>query len=332
GQTVVYGAAWEGNPIEIFTTRVGSPESRPLGLPPADVLAVSSSGELAILLNSRYVLGWESRGTLARVPLSGGAPRQVLEDVEDADWSPDGKELAVTRQVGDRRRLEYPIGKVLYETPGWISDVRFSPDGRLIAFVDHPARGDSLGSVCVIDSSGGQKRALTTGGSLALLSLAWAPRGDEIWCLWGQRLRSLRLSGKERVIASLPGGWNVADISRDGRLLLGRRTQRREIVGFSPSAPRERNLTWLDWSFPTALSPDGKTVLFDEQGQGAPPGYQVYLRQMDGSFPVVLGQGGSFDLSPDGQWALTSVSSAHDELVLLPTGPGQPKPLGKWKI
>ena len=301
-------------------------------MPPADVLAVSASGELAILLNSRYVLGWESRGTLARVPLAGGAPRQVLEDVEDADWSPDGKELAVTRQFGDRRRLEYPIGKVLYETAGWISDVRISPDGRSIAFVDHPGRGDSLGGVCVIDSKGGKKRALTPDISLAGLSLAWAPKGDEIWCFWGQRMRSLGLSGKERAIAFLPGGWNIADVSRDGRVLLGRRTQRREMVGLSPSSPRERNLTWLDWSFPSALSPDGKTMLFDEQGQAVGPSYQVYLRQMDGSLPALLGQGGSFDLSPDGRWALTNLISPRDELVLLPTGPGQPKPLGKWKI
>jgi Tol biopolymer transport system component len=330
GQTVVYGAAWEGNPVEVFTTRIGSPESRSLGLPPADLLAVSPSGELAILLNRRYVLGWESKGTLARVPLSGGAPREVLEDVEDADWSPDGKDLAVTRQLGDRRVLEYPIGKTLYETSGWISDVHISPDGRSIAFVDHPARGDTLGTVTVIDSAGGKKKPLTT-GDISGIGLAWAPRGDELWCSWGQRIRSLRLSGKERVIASAPGGWSLADIARDGRLLLERRTQRREMVGSSASATRERNLTWLDWSFPNALSSDGKALLFSEQGQGV-PSYQVYLRKMDGSLPALLGPGGSFDLSPDGRWALTTATSAQDELVLLPTGPGQPKPLGKWKI
>ncbi|HMF09132.1 MAG TPA: WD40 repeat domain-containing protein, partial [Thermoanaerobaculia bacterium] len=225
----------------------------------------------------------------------------------------------------------YPIGKVLYETSGWINNVRISPDGRSIAFVDHPSRGDSLGNACVIDSGGGQKRALTTGDP-ATVTLAWTPRGDEIWCAWGQRIRALGLSGKERVVASSPGGLGLADISRDGQILLERRTQRREIVGFSPSGSRERNLTWLDWSLPSGLSPDGKVILFDEQGQAVDANYQVYLQQMDGSLPALLGQGSSFDLSPDGQWALTTATSAQDELVLLPTGPGQPKRLGKWKI
>ncbi len=326
GESVVYGAAWEGNPPEVYAVRPGSPGSRSLGLPPADVLAVSVSGELAILLNRHYVLGWESRGTLARVPLAGGAPRQVLEDVQDADWSPDGKELAVVREVGDLRRLEYPIGKVLYETAGWISNPRVSPDGNLIAFVDHPQRGDSLGSVAVVDAAG-RKRTLTD--SFSPIALAWSPKGDEIWCTWGGSLRSVTRSGKVRVIASSPGGWTLADVARDGRVLFDRRSQRREIVAGVAGTPRERNLTWLDWSFPTALSDNGRVVLFDEQARGPTGNYPIYLRQTDGSPATLLGQGGSFDLSPDGRWALTTSFPGRDELVLLPTGPGQPRSLGK---
>jgi Tol biopolymer transport system component/predicted Ser/Thr protein kinase len=326
GQTLVYGAAWEGNPVEIFTTRIGSPESRSLGLPPADVLSVSSSSELAILLNRRYVLGWESRGTLARVPLSGGAPREVLEDVGDADWSPDGKELAVTRELGDRRRLEYPIGKVLYETSGWISNPRVSPDGRWIAFVDHPLRGDSLGSLALVDGAG-QKRTLSE--AFAPIELAWSPKGDELWYAWGASLQSVTLAGKKRAIASFPGGWTLSDVSRDGRVLFDQRSLRREIVAGIAGTPRERNLTWLNWSFPTALSDDGKVILFDEQNQGPTGNYPIYLRQTDGSPAALLGQGGSFDLSPDGRWVVTASFPDRDELVLLPTGPGQPRRLGK---
>ena len=141
-------------PLEIFTTRVDSSESRSLGLPRADVLAVSSSGELAISLDRHYMFGYETVGTLARVPLAGGAPREVLETVEDADWSPDGKILAVARQAGTRCRLEYPIGTVIHEAAGWINNVRVSPDGELVAFIDHPQRGDNIGNVRVVDRNG----------------------------------------------------------------------------------------------------------------------------------------------------------------------------------
>jgi len=327
GQSVVYGAAWEGNAPEIFTARAGSPESRALGLQPASVLAVSSAGELAILQNPHYVIGWEMRGTLARVPLAGGAPRQVLEDVQDADWSPDGKELAVVREFGDRRRLEYPIGKVLYETSGWISNARVSPDGHRIAFIDHPSRGDSIGTVCVVELDG-RKKTLTD--LTPTISLAWSPKGDEIWSNWGSVLRTVTLSGRARRIANYPGAWALMDVSRDGRMLFDRRAQRREIVAVAAGMPRERNLTWLDWSFPTALSEDGKQVLFDEQGAIAGAnGYPIYLRPSDGSPAALLGQGASYDLSRDGRWALIAPFPQSDELILLPTGPSAPRSLGK---
>jgi hypothetical protein len=130
GETVVYSAEWEGDPLEVFTARYGAPESRSLGLPPADVLAMSSSGELAVLLNARFTNGYQRTGTLARVPLAGGVPREVLEHVQDADWPPGGSDPAVVRDVDGRYRLEYPIGKVLYETSSWLGSVRFSRDGR----------------------------------------------------------------------------------------------------------------------------------------------------------------------------------------------------------
>ncbi len=88
------------------------------------------------------------------MPLAGGAPREILENVEDADWSPDGANLAVTRQVGNRGRVEYPLGKVLFDAAGWVSNVRVSPDGRLVAFVDHPQHGDNDGNFRVVDTNG----------------------------------------------------------------------------------------------------------------------------------------------------------------------------------
>jgi len=147
GQTIVYSAAWDGGPLQVYSTRSDSSESRSLGLTGAAVLSISSTGELAVQLNNHYVLGYETTGTLARVPLAGGAPREILEDVQDADWTPDGKQLAVCRLAGNRGRLEFPIGKPIVESAGWLSSARFSPDGRLIAFIDHPQFGNNDGYI-----------------------------------------------------------------------------------------------------------------------------------------------------------------------------------------
>ena len=317
----MYAAAWEGRPLDIFTTRAESAESRSLGLANAKLLAVSSSDELAISVDRRSLFGFETVGTLAHVPLAGGAPREILEDVEDADWSPDGKTLAVARLVGNAVRLEYPVGKVLYEPPGWISDPRVSPDGRLVAFIDHPMRGDNNGNVKVVDASG--KVRMT--GPFANTGVAWSPRGDEIWSSYGA-ISATTLSGKTRLVWNAPGA-RIDDIARDGRVLCSVNASRREIVGLGAGDKVERNLTWLNWSFPMDISPDGKTILFEEQNV-RPQAY--YLRKLDGSPAVRVGDGDAFGFSPDGR-SLVAVSSTG-QVSLVPTGAGEPKLLPKSDI
>ncbi len=320
-QSVVYGASWEGAPPEVFSLRFDGPESRSLGLPPADLLAVASTGEVAVSLGRQYVFGWESRGTLARVPLGGGAPREVLEDVETADWAPDGKELAVARDMGATRRLEFPVGKVLYETQGWISGVRVSPDGRRVAFWNHPSRGDNLGSLDLIEADG-TRRSLNQGASSA--GLAWAPDGGGLW----SGGFALSLGGQRRRALPLFGGGQLHDVAPGGRALVSRRTFRREIVGRGPGQSAEANLSWLDWSHPEDLSSDGRTVLFDEQNISNAGNYAIYLRGTDASPAVRLGEGQSLALSPDGKWALaSSKSGTGTDLVLLPVGAGEPRTL-----
>lgn len=258
------------------------------------------------------------------MPLAGGAPREVLENVEDADWSPDGKSLAVARNEGNRHRLEYPIGKVLYEAPGWASNVRVSPDGRLLAFVDHPQRGDNNGNLKVVDASG---KVLFT-GPYAQRGIAWSPRGDEVWSSGRGQLWATSLSGKSRIVWNSPGA-GLADIGRDGRVLFMVNSSRREIVGTAAGEKEERNLTWLSWSFPIGLTPDGKSVLFGEQNV-EPPG--IYLRKLDGSPAVRIGEGNALAISPDGRWALAGRDSDRGQLTLLPTGAGEPKLLAKSNL
>ncbi|MGH9390815.1 MAG: protein kinase domain-containing protein, partial [Vicinamibacteria bacterium] len=180
GETILYGAAWDGKPLQAFATRAANPASRPLDLPPADPLAISPTGELAVSLGRKEsVLGVSFLGTLARLPLEGQSPRELLTNVGDADWSPDGSELSVVHVVGSRYRLEYPIGNVLYESDGWMSHPRISRDGESVAFVEHPLMGDDRGDVCIVDENG-EKRVLSAGW-VSALGLAWSPEGREIW-------------------------------------------------------------------------------------------------------------------------------------------------------
>jgi Tol biopolymer transport system component len=321
GQTIVYSAAWDGGPLDLFTTRAGSSASRSLGVGAAKLLGVSSSGELAIAIKRHPLFGYETVGTLARMPLAGGAPREVLEDVEDADWSPDGKELAVARLAGNRSRIEYPIGTVLYDSATWVSHVRVSPDGRFVAFIDHTGRGDNNGSVKVVDTKG--KARLT--GPPAINGLAWSAKGDEVWSSGGGDITATTLSGRQRRVWNAPGS-RVLDIARTGEVLCAINASRREMVGVSAGDKTERNLTWLNWSFPRDISADGKEVVFEEQNL-QPQG--VYLRKLDGSPAVKVGEGYAAGFSPDGRWVLTRWTSG---ITIVPTGAGEPKPLKEMGV
>ena len=336
GQTVVYGASWEGKPFEVFVTRADARESRALALGNADVLALSRKGDLAVSLGRRFTVGWENAGTLAQVPLEGGAPREILESVQEADWTPDGKGFLVVRDVGGRCRLEFPVGNVLYESPGWISLARFSPRGDRVAFIDHPQRGDNVGSLCVVDLSGNRT---TLSGKRTVLSergatgLAWSPDGSEVWGSSGGTLYAVSRPGTERLLARVPGGTWLLDVSPTGRALLALASIRREIAGLAPGETKERNLSWFDWSFPSALSRDGRTVLFDESNRMTEMGYAVYTRKTDGSPAVQLGEGSGVALSPDGRWALSVLRPfAKTQLALLPMGAGQSRTLPEDRI
>jgi len=324
GKTIVYSAAWDGKPAELFATQADSPESRPLGLSSATLVGVSSSSELAVMLRRRFLSGFESAGTLARVALNGGAPRELADDVTDADWSPDGQQLAVTRPEAGQWRLEYPIGKVLATSPGWMDAPRISPDGRRLAFAEHPQRGDALGRVVVIDMAG--RRLFQSGITTSLAGLAWSPKGDEVWYT-GDSLQALAPSGKSRTVLSLLGYATLRDVGRDGRILLASAARRREILGRGPGEPTEHNLSWHDWSFPSALSADGRTLLFDEQGAATGGGevYLAYVRKTDGSPAVLLGKARSMSLSADGRRVLAQSLSDPPELLVLPTGAGTPR-------
>jgi Tol biopolymer transport system component/tRNA A-37 threonylcarbamoyl transferase component Bud32 len=324
GKGVLYSAAWDGRPPEVFETRTDLSTTRSLGLPGISLQSVSRTGELALRSRAEgFAWGY---GSLAVVPSSGSAPRDLLEDVSCADWSPDGSTLAVVRRIGGEDHLEMPPGHVLVKTSGWFADVRVSPDSRRIAFTEHSVVNDDRGSVAVVGVAG-QKTTLTSEFA-TVQGLAWSQDGHEIWfsaeANGVQRsLFAVALEGRLRSIARFPSSVVLYDVAPDGRALLASEREQSGIRGRSSADDKERELGWLDFPWPRALSLDGKMLLLADVGETAGPTYTVYLRSMDGSPPVRLGEGSGCALSPDGRWALAIHYGPPHRLVLIPTGPGE---------
>jgi eukaryotic-like serine/threonine-protein kinase len=330
GGAIIYSAAWVGKPIELFSTRQEGGESRALGLADADLLGVSSTGELAVRLTPSFTGAYSISGTLARTMLSGGTPRPVENDIEFADWTPDGKDLAIVRRVAGRSRLEFPVGKVLYETVGWIGNPRFSPRGDFIAFIDHVSIVGDPGSIAFIDLAG-HKKVLTEQFDSAQ-GLAWSSTGNEIWFTAtpsgsARSLRAVSLSGNERLIARVPGILNLFDISRAGRVLLSSDDWRVGIIALAPGSTKEQDLYWMDFSAIRDISSDGKLLLFDESGEAGGLAGAIYLRKMDGSAPIRLADGNSNSLSADSKWVVGLTGFDLHNFFVLPTGTGQTQTL-----
>jgi tRNA A-37 threonylcarbamoyl transferase component Bud32 len=310
GYTIIYSASWEGRPIELFTTRLDGSGSRSLGLVRASILSVSPTGEIAVKLRLQWPLG-----TLARVPLGGGAPREVLDNVGAADWAPDGSGLLVVHRVGAMRRIEYPIGKTLYEASHPISPPRFSRDGRRVAFIEGDGQNDSLS---ILELGRGKRTLL----SVNFNPLGWSPNGNEIWFSTGREIRAATLSGRVRTLLRVPVEIILQDVSRDGRVLVECASTRHEVLGVFPGETRARNVSWLDGSVGAGMSADGKSLLINEINEGA-----FYFRKIDDAEAVRLGEGTAVALTRDGKLALSWKAALPRQLVLLPTGVGETRML-----
>jgi DNA-binding winged helix-turn-helix (wHTH) protein len=316
---VVYSAAWDGGPRVLYAARSDPRDVRALELA-GFVAGVSASGEVAFLRER----------ALARAPLAGGPPKEVLKPVVAADWAANGTQLAVVRPVEGRFRIEFPVGRVLEETPVHPSRIRLSPDGRHLALAFHPTLDDDRGLVAVLDRAG--RRVAATPEWASLEGLAWSPDGREVWFTASEvgadnSLRALSLDGRVRSVLSGMGRLVLHDVAPDGRVLLERATLRLEVLFRRAGEERDRELSWLDFSAVEGISADGGTVLFYESGQGGGPGYTTFLRRTDGSPPVRVGSGRALALSPDGKWVLSVSLAQPDHLDLTPTGPGEERTL-----
>lgn len=343
GKTVIYSAAFDGGPVELYATTdvtdLERVESRSLRLPNAGIQSISATGEMAVLLEPELDWGECRNGTLALLPITGGAPRELKKDVFEASWGPKGERLAIVHAPEGEFQLEYPMGEVLYKSRGWISHARVSPLEDKIAFLDHPVPNNPAGSVVVIDLKTKDPSIVSTGWKTTL-GLAWSAAGDEIWFTGSRENRkpnvyAVTVSGRERLLYEVSAHLRVQDISPDGRLLLmyGDGGHSR-MMYFSAAAKVERGLKTLDWPTSADLSADGTTLLYSEWGTAVNAVPTTFLRKTDDdSAPAVkLGEGKALALSPDGQWALARRENTPQELVLLPTTPGEPKVLPRGGI
>src|SRR5882724_3145088 len=335
GQSILFSAAWNGAPKpQIYTTRTDALMSRPIELLDSQVLSISSKGEMAI--RQRTEGGAVPQGMLCVVPLTGGAPRELLGDVLDASWNPGGDSLAAVHAVAGENRLEYPIGKpILTTSTGNITDVAVSPNGKLIAYFDHPNAGDTRGYVAVADLAG-KARRLTREWS-DLTGLAWSRSGDEIWFTGSDAginsaLYAVDLNGKQRDLLHIPGRLHLFDISKDGQVLITNEATRLETYGRHAGQDKDIDLSWFDWTIGRAVSNDGQWAVLEEDGEGGGPQYSIFLRKTDGSPAIRLGSGMGLDISPDGKWVASTSVKQPAPTVLLPTGAGQPVTLADSQL
>jgi Tol biopolymer transport system component len=327
GRGIVYSASWDGEPYRLYSTQLGSAQSRAIDLPPADLLAVSTQSQLAISIARPAVDGWEPVGTLAVTPLVGGAPRELYTDVVGADWSPDGTTMAIARRVGNAIRLEFPVGTVIHEAP-IILPPRISPDGQRVCFFGGEAGYGTL----MVGDRGGSARRLNVDASLYRGGhCAWTPDGREIWVEGGggemhMTLEAFTLDGSQRRIASYTGMIQIEDIAPDGKVLVTAGTLRFTVSGQRSSASVERDLSVFDATRLHAMTPDGGSVLLWDNSPAA-RGQHVFVRSMNGTPAVPLGPGASTALSPDGSWAAAigdgvTNQRIRSKLTLFPIRPG----------
>jgi len=326
GTTLVYGESRSGNPVALYTTRSDSTTSRALDLPSADVVGISSKGEMALILGRHHVGSWLRVGTLAQANLAGGSPRELLQDVYDADIAKDGSAFAVVRYSGAVQQLEYPVGRVLFKTTGWISSPRISADGKRVAFAEHPIANDDQGYVAIVDAAGATQRI-----SILLNfvhGVAWSPDGRSVFASYGaadqgSRIDSFAPDGTTRRLLSSYSLHRLQDVAPSGQILLTSDYFPVDIEGRLAGAS---TVTWASSTGDTidGISADG-TRFVTTNGSFLTGGeYLFSYGRSDGSPPVALGTGTACGMSADGRWVFV-VTLSRDRTMLrtVPTGAGE---------
>jgi Tol biopolymer transport system component len=315
GSTVLYTACWNSEQSSISMVSPGSPESRSMGFGGYILMSASKSGELILA---------KKRSTY-RVPMNGGSPKLFLEGVSWTDWMPQG-EVALVRPDAGLARVEFPRGRSVFQTSGYVSHLRVSPSGDAAAFLAHPMAADDGGNVVWVDSSGASHTV--SEGWASEEGLAWSADGREIWFTASRTgvnraLYAATRSGSVRMVASIPGTMTLHDISPQGQVLVSRDTLRQVMWMGTAGQDQEKDISWFDWSQPEDISADGKYLLFTEGGEGGGREYGVYIRDLSSGSTTKVSDGEAFAFLPDGKSVITMMPRENTHLNIVPIGAGQ---------
>ncbi|BDC52190.1 hypothetical protein F183_A45050 [Bryobacterales bacterium F-183] len=315
---IAYTAAWDGEPSMLFTCLPGNREARKVDVPAGRLMGVTQNNEVAIIFEN---------DELNTVSLGGGLPRPRRENVTQACWGPDGTTLAVI--VAKPRGVfetEYPLGKKVHESPQRKPEsLRVSPSGDDLAFFEFvPDVGDY--QVVVVNKSGAS-RILSTGWR-SFGSLVWTPDGKEIW-LTGVRGRAdpmiyaLSMNGSERVVGQSPEWLYLHDFDANRRLLVAQTISRLNMHFGGTGIAGLKSLSHLGSSNVYDISADGKYLLFVELAYGEGRNPAIYLGDLKGLPPRMIGEGNRPALSPDGRKVVCiQRNRTQSTIAILPNGPG----------
>jgi eukaryotic-like serine/threonine-protein kinase len=248
-----------------------------------------------------------------RIPSLGGEPRKLLDNVDDANWSPDGRQLVFVRVVLDGSKVTSEVGidavadgtsRIAQRFENrFLTGPAWSPDGSTIALTELRAGtvGTPIRKVTLLSPDGQNVRELECpmrGGTLS--GVTWSGDGRNILyevpespadvssiatsgvgSLRHVLLQDLR-TGKARTLFTTQGPSSRLEIAGPGRLIfdsLALRSNLKEIP-LDPAhgeAPR-----WLTRGSgidrQPYYSPDGESVVFSSAQSGDADVWEVSLK------------------------------------------------------
>ncbi|MFL5338933.1 MAG: hypothetical protein ACJ8F7_02100 [Gemmataceae bacterium] len=227
------------------------------GSDPVTALAWSADG--------RQLVAGTRSGRIELYDLAGHSHKPLnahVRAVKGIHFTKNAQTLVSVSEDGRMRRWDVAAGRELPEPAGYAAALRtaFSADGRRIAIADDEGRVD------VWDTGTGEKLFTPVGPDRVARHVAFLPDGQMLLTASAAgNLRAWNIAGVEVRAATLPGLIDTLTVSPDGRMLFAGNADavwRADVVGGQPAwrVPAGRV-----GSSPLRVSPDGRTLAFEER-------------------------------------------------------------------
>ena len=326
GRSVVSSASPYGKPSQVLVGPVDDSGATAIASGGAELRAVSRSGKIAIVRFNN-----EGSPVLYELPLGGGGERLVAANVSEADYGPDDS-LAAIRVTDTNMKLEYPLGKVVYEVDAqsvFIDHPRVSPDGKRVLFRELEGSHERLD---LYDAATGKVAHFTPDWSFCDPG-AWDPSGNSVWYMASETpisaVRNRDLKGREKVVLELPTSNRIEDVSPEGRMLMVHHSVTSGLVIHTPTGDHEEGGGNPDGG--SAYSEKTGMLIYDDLSstdKNAPGA--VFAKQVGTDTALQIAYGSTLDLSEDGKQALVLADDAQ-HISLVPTTPAEPREVASTK-